>query len=83
MPSKRAAVTVTDAYGDQLSVHGLVPADGVPGAVMITARHPGTAENIAVLLDTPQRRDDFARPWMEACRRADGEPPAGEASQHA
>jgi len=28
------------------------------------------------LLQSPEAREGFARAWMEACRRADGEAPA-------
>jgi hypothetical protein len=58
---------VTDAMGDWVKV-----------GVLQTAVLVGVNGSPAIL-DTPARRDEFARYWMEACRQAE----AAEAAQAA
>jgi hypothetical protein len=64
--------------GDTIDV-GWDPHDSAGCVKLLIRDELGSA---SILLDTPERRDQFARAYMEACRRADGEPPAGEAREH-
>ena len=62
---------IDDAMGDKVRVGRL------RGAVLVGVQgSPG-------ILDTPGLRDRFARAWMEACRRADGEQPVAEGQAQA
>ena len=58
---------VTDAMGDWVKV-------GVLQAAVLVGVNGSPA-----ILNTPERRDEFARYWMEACRQAE----AAEAAQAA
>ena len=48
-----------------------------PGVVDVTFYQD---DDVIAMRLSGERKDDFAKLWMEACRRADGEPPAAEAS---
>lgn len=64
--------TVTGELGEKITVVSYAPeADEANGAVTIDVEDHGEAANI--LLNTPAQRGEFARAYMEACLRADGE----------
>ena len=80
-PSASWQHTVTGEFGERITVVAYEDGQHHPGSVTIDVDEQGK-KPANILLARPEQREEFARAWMEACRRADGEPPAGEAREH-